>query len=318
MMKNRSQASATKAVLHPRNVHRERYDLQALGQSYPALVPFVHRNKFGNDSIDFFNPQAVKALNAALLTHHYNVLWDIPTNYLCPPIPGRVDYIHYLADLLADHPTQVFDQKQSNGTSIRCLDIGTGANCIYPLLAASIYNWEVVGSDCEVAALEAANNNLLRNPKLAEHITLRHQANRKAIFEGIIKPDEVYDVTCCNPPFHASAADAQAGSKRKIKNLTGKKVAKATLNFGGQSNELWYPGGEIQFLTQMIQESKRFGSQCFWFTTLVSKQSNLHQVYQQLKAVKATAVRTVEMGQGNKISRIVAWTFLNADQQHAW
>ena len=41
-------------------------------------------------------------LNRALLKADYGIdFWDIPPNYLCPPIPGRVDYIHHLADLLA-------------------------------------------------------------------------------------------------------------------------------------------------------------------------------------------------------------------------
>lgn len=92
----------TKSELHPRNPHRERYDLQTLAASYPALALYVRPNRFGDESIDFADPEAVKVLNAALLRHYYGIgNWDIPPGYLCPPIPGRADYIHHIADLLA-------------------------------------------------------------------------------------------------------------------------------------------------------------------------------------------------------------------------
>ncbi|PVF10901.1 23S rRNA (adenine(1618)-N(6))-methyltransferase, partial [Yersinia pestis] len=33
---------------------------------------------------------------------------------------------------------------------------------------------------------------------------------------------------------------------------------------------------------------------------------------------KAVEVRTIEMAQGQKVSRFVAWTFLTPEQQAAW
>jgi len=42
---------------------------------------------------------------------------------------------------------------------------------------------------------------------------------------------------------------------------------------------------------------------------LVSKKENLKAIYQQLKACKAREVKTVDMQQGNKQSRFVAWRF---------
>jgi 23S rRNA (adenine1618-N6)-methyltransferase len=91
-----------KSGLHPRNPHRFRYDFKELIKSCPKLAPFVSLNKYKSESIDFSNPEAVKILNLALLRHFYQLsYWDIPENYLCPPIPGRADYIHYIADLLA-------------------------------------------------------------------------------------------------------------------------------------------------------------------------------------------------------------------------
>ncbi|MBK8967943.1 MAG: 23S rRNA (adenine(1618)-N(6))-methyltransferase RlmF [Lewinellaceae bacterium] len=304
-----------KARLHPRNKHRERYDFKQLLEVCPDLAPFVTLNIHQAETIDFANPQAVKLLNRALLLRHYGIeYWDIPAGYLCPPIPGRADYIHHIADLLAASN----GGKLPPGNQIRCLDIGIGANCIYPILGNRIYGWSFIGSDIDPVAIESANKIIAANPGLPEAVECRLQTNPNAIFEGIIQPDEIIDVTLCNPPFHASEEDAQAGSLRKVKNLTGKKIKSPIRNFGGKQGELWCEGGEAVFLENMIQESQQFATSCFWFTSLVSKQSNLKRAQAALEKAGALAVRVIPMGQGNKTSRIVAWTFISKKKQGIW
>ena len=59
----------------------------------------------------------------------------------------------------------------------------------------------------------------------------------------------------------------------------------------------------------MIQESKEFAKSVKWFSSLVSKKSNLNAIYDALREAKVKEVKTIPMGQGQKISRIVAWTF---------
>lgn len=292
------------STLHARNSHFTGYDFAVLVQTHPALSQYVRPNAYGDDSIDFANPQAVKALNQALLKHYYGVaVWDIPKNYLCPPIPGRADYVHYLADLLAE--SGITQQ-------VRLLDIGTGANLVYPLIAAHAYGWQCVGADIDSKALRNAQQIIEAND-LQQQVSVRQQPNRSSIFKGMILPGEQFTVTLCNPPFHASAEEALAGTQRKWRGL-GKKPPQ-TLNFGGQSNELFCEGGEAAFLTTMIRESKLFAKQCVWFTTLVSKATNLPLVYRELKKVQAVTVKTVEMAQGQKQSRFVAWTFQSAPLQ---
>ncbi len=68
----------------------------------------------------------------------------------------------------------------------------------------------------------------------------------------------------------------------------------------------------------MIKESLEFSKNCLWFTTLVSKKENLPFIYKALKDLKAVEVKTIEMAHGQKISRIVAWTFLSKDEQKTW
>ncbi|NUO03611.1 MAG: 23S rRNA (adenine(1618)-N(6))-methyltransferase RlmF [Saprospiraceae bacterium] len=304
-----------KTKLHPRNLHRERYDFNLLTGAYPPLAPFVHLNRYQDESIDFSDPEAVKTLNKALLKQYYGVEnWDIPPGYLCPPIPGRADYLHYIADLLGASN----QGKIPTGKKVVCLDIGVGANCAYPIIGSAVYKWRFIGSDIDPVALESANRILDANPFLKTSIVCRLQPNPKQILEGILEKDEYIDVAICNPPFHDSGETAQASTLRKLNHLSKKKVTQPTRNFGGQAGELWCEGGEKTFITNMIGESKTFATSCFWFSTLVSNADHLKSLYHVLADAGATDVKTISMGQGNKISRILAWSFLNAKQQVMW
>lgn len=309
MQGNKKRSGSQKEKLHPRNKHRERYDMNALVDAYPGLQSFVVENEYGNISINFFDPLAVKALNKALLKHQYGIdHWDIPPGYLCPPVPGRADYIHHLADLLADK-LPFHDHK------IRCLDIGVGANCIYPIIGVREYNWFFIGSDIDPVALRSAGKIVQRNPALTFKVELRLQKNPKAFFEGILQERERIDVSICNPPFYFSAEEAKAAGMQKLKNL---KAETSLSNFGGKPQELWSDGGEERFVRNMIFESKRFSDQCFLFTSLVAKQAHLKRIYNALEKVEAAEVITIPMSHGNKSSRIVAWTFLDRKRQLEW
>ncbi|WP_409525702.1 23S rRNA (adenine(1618)-N(6))-methyltransferase RlmF [Nitrincola sp. MINF-07-Sa-05] len=265
----KSQAKPVRKGLHPRNLHNQGYDFPALVKSHPSLAPHVKPNAHGELSIDFADPLAVKTLNAALLDRYYNIVdWDIPEGALCPPIPGRADYIHYMADLPG------LEQR-----SIKLLDIGTGANGIYPLLACQMYGWQCVGSDINTQSLENVATIIANNPTLKDRFTLRTQHDKNHIFEGIIQAGEFFDVSVCNPPFHASLDEALKGNQLKLNNLArsrgGEKANTPALNFGGQGAELWCKGGEQLFLKKLIKESQVYSTQCRWFTSLVSKADNV-------------------------------------------
>jgi len=314
ILQKKKQHPKVKTQLHPRSKHRERYNFEALIKSSPELAPFVAPNKYGDDSVDFFNPKAVLALNKALLKHHYAVaFWEIPEHYLCPPIPGRADYIHNIADLLKGDGKEI-----PKGSHIKGLDIGVGASCIYPIIGNHEYGWSFIGSDTDAMAITSAKAIEQKNRNLRSNLEIRRQEKSNDFFYNILKPEEKVDFTMCNPPFHASARDAEKASLKKLKNLKGKRPSKALLNFGGQTNELWTKGGEARFVKDMIYESKHFGEQCLWFTSLISKEVTLKPTYKILENVKATAVKTVEMGQGQKVSRFIAWTFLTEQKRRDW
>jgi 23S rRNA (adenine1618-N6)-methyltransferase len=261
---------ATKKTFHKRNKHNTQYDFTALIESLPKLEQYVKKNKYGNLSIDFSSNDAVLTLNQALLKHFYQIDWSIPSKYLCPPIPGRVDYIHYIADLLS-----VSNNNKLPKGDIKGLDIGVGANCIYPIVGNRSYDWKFVGSDIDKVSIENANRIIDSNELLQENIQIIAQVNKDKIFENIIGKNDRFDFTMCNPPFHKSKKDAKEGTQRKIRNLSKGKDKKLSLNFGGQHNELWCKGGEVEFIKKMIYESTLYKNNCLWFTTLVSKKRKL-------------------------------------------
>ena len=307
-----------KTALHQRNPHRSRYDFPSLVKANPALAPFVSMNPYGNESIDFADALAVKELNRALLRFFYDLTyWDIPEGYLCPPIPGRADYIHYIADLLSS----CNDGQIPMGQGLSILDIGTGANCVYPIIGCKEYRWRFTGTDIDPVSLKAASAIVSANPALSPFVGIRAQADPSRILSGVIDAPDFFDAVICNPPFHASMEEAKAGTKRKLNNLGKVPSAKGKalpLNFGGRNTELWYPGGEVSFIQKMIAESVPFGAQCLWFTSLVSKKENLDTLYKTLHKANPIEVRTIEMAQGQKTSRFIAWSFMDEPGRTAW
>lgn len=299
---------ASKTKLHPRNLHLDGYNFERLVSQTPELEAFMVKNPVGQSTVDFQDPRAVRMLNRALLRTHYDIeFWDIPAGYLCPPIPGRVDYIHHLADLLAEDNNV---QEAPRGRHIKALDIGTGASLVYPLIGQSAYGWRFTGVDVDANAVKSARQ--IRDVNKLD-IDLRLQNNSENIFRGVIQPDDAFHVTLCNPPFHGSLEQANKGTQRKWASLG--KGRSTKLNFGGREAELWYPGGEIKFIARMVAESMDFAKQCLWFTSLVSKKDNLQPLHRILGKARVAEYKVVEMAQGQKTSRFIAWTYFKKKQR---
>ena len=290
--------------LHPRNKHQGLYDFEKLVQVVPALQQFVVKNPKGENTIDFSNADAVYLLNKALLFSEYNLsYWETPKGYLCPPIPSRADYVHYVADLISEDLGEL-----AKGSDICVLDIGVGANLIYPIIGVMEYDWTFVGTDTEMDSLRNAHQLVKENPYLKTNVQLRWQENKQFIFKNVVERKDYFDAVVCNPPFFKSKEEALGQNARKVKNL-GLKGDKNQQNFAGQSNELWCDGGELKFITAMMYESDKIKNQVNWFTALVSNKDHLVNLQNTLKKIGAKRTRVVPMAQGNKQSRFIAWSF---------
>ena len=325
-------AGLEKTRFHARNTHKNGYKFKALCKCLPELSSAIVKTVKGHKSINFSDANSVKLLNQALLKHDYQIdYWDIPEGYLCPAIPGRADYLHYLADILA----LANKGKIPRGKRIKVLDVGMGANCVYPLIGHKTYGWAFVGSDIDKVSVQSASHIVEMN-KINTAIDCRFQTDAASLFSGVIKADERFDVTLCNPPFHASLAEAEKGNIRKQKNLAANrnkkmavnarqvkanqkdKSANSVFNFSGQGGELWCEGGELAFLTAMIAQSQMFSEQCLWFTSLISKQENIKPLKAKLKLANAQQVQVIDMLQGQKKTRVLAWSFYTEQQQQLW
>ncbi|MEO8774289.1 MAG: 23S rRNA (adenine(1618)-N(6))-methyltransferase RlmF [Gelidibacter sp.] len=294
--------------MHKNSFHNNKYDFDLLVQNHETLKSHVFVNDFETQTIDFSNPVAVKALNTALLFAHYNIkYWEFPDENLCPPIPSRADYMHHLGDLL---------RRSHVETDIKILDVGVGASCIYPLLGNALFNWKFVGSDIDEKSLHIAKKIIDQN-FLANVIELRRQNDSQNILKGILKPSDRFAASVCNPPFFKSQADAFDATKTKLKGL-GKDSENVVRNFSGTPKELCYTGGEKAFLHNYLYESSHYKQQCFWFTSLVSNVSLVRSMKASLEKLGATEFQVLDMIQGNKVSRVVAWSFLTEAEQKDW
>ncbi|HUH74148.1 MAG TPA: 23S rRNA (adenine(1618)-N(6))-methyltransferase RlmF [Chitinophagales bacterium] len=313
-MSNKEQQEENKR-LHIRNKNCEQYDLEALKMAIPKLADYIKPNEYGYDSVDFASPIAVRLLNKAILKHYYGIhYWEFPKENLSPPIPGRADYIHFMADLLAENNLGIIP----TGDKITCLDIGVGASCIYPIIGVTEYDWKFIGSDVDSKSLQSAKKIANENPALKEKLEFRLQTSKTNIFNGIINHTEKIDVAICNPPYHASSKEAQRGAQKKVSNLTGVNTENPILNFAGIRNELITEGGEYNFVISMIYESRKYAKNFFWFSTLVSKESNLLGIYKTFEKFEVPHVKTIPIETGNKFGRIIAWSFLTEEEQKEW
>lgn len=304
-----------KSELHPRNKNKNRYDLTEMATTTPELKNYIQPNKKGAPSINFSDPKAVKTLNRAILQHYYGIdYWDFPDSHLCPPIPGRAEYIHHIANLLSH------DQNEESPIrkNITCLDIGTGASCIYPIIGVTEYQWNFIASDIDQQAIQSAQHIVRSNSVLKDKIELRLQPQRTAIFKNILRPDERIELAICNPPFHVSMEEAIKGTKRKVRNLKEQKSKTPVLNFSGNKNELVYKGGELQFIQNMITESQVFADRCLWFSSLVSKEANLKKLHRFLQKSKPAIIEVITIKTGNKVGRILAWTYSKSRDRKKW
>jgi 23S rRNA (adenine1618-N6)-methyltransferase len=338
--KNKFLENSTKKVgFHERNPFGTSYDIPSIVFTCPELENYLKRIKETDEiSIDFSEQKAVKLLNRGLLFNRYNLkYWDFPDGYLIPPIPGRAEYIHHIADLISENSE---DGELLLGGRVRGLDIGTGSTLIYPLIGHLEYGWNFTGSDIDLEALKSADKIISENSKVlsTDSIKLCYQKYSNNVFKNIFRhKNEKFVFSMCNPPFHSSMAVSFAGTDRKWRGLgredklsdklplsnttTDTNVESSgnhVLNFGGRELELSCKGGEVGFIKTMIDESSDDSVRCRikWFTCIVSKKTNMATLKKYIKNMEPYSkrpfeVREIDMSVGNKKFQFLAWTYTN-------
>ncbi|OHX64252.1 23S rRNA (adenine(1618)-N(6))-methyltransferase RlmF [Flammeovirga pacifica] len=287
--------------MHHKNPHKSGYDIDKLCSQMPQLKSHIILTKGNTKSINFHDAESVKLLNKALLKAHYKIkFWDIPKGYLCPPVPGRLDYLLGINDLIKETTNLSYRE-------IKGFDVGTGANLIYPLLGYSFLGWKFSASEIDDVAINNGINILRENKITPKQIHIKKQNDVNSILKGLIVASDRIAFTMCNPPFYKNEKEALDASRRKNKNL--KQKNGENRNFGGLNNELWVEGGELEFIIKMIDESTSLKNEVIWFTSLVSNQDHILPLQKKLKKAKAH-YRIIDMGQGQKKSRFIAWSYI--------
>ncbi|WPT17837.1 RNA N6-adenosine-methyltransferase mettl16 [Picochlorum sp. SENEW3] len=306
--------------MHPKNIYSiEKPDFVELSRLYPSLKPFLKTTAVNTStaaaaaassdegcrriSIDFQDDDACRELVRVQLHHDFGIEWSLDPPYLVPPLANRLNYICWLDDVLS--------LWSRHRTERRCiLDIGCGANLIYPLLGASYVGWRCIGCDVNADALRVAARNREANPDLAPLIHLRlvsmqpcqqqpddgETKNPKGIISSCIRDgDGELDACMCNPPFFSR--EEEAGKNPKTA-------------FGGVSMEMVYPGGEEAFIKNMIWDSAKHTTACTWFSSMVGKKSTMKMARKMIHDLGRTVVRTTEFVQGKTSRWALAWSFV--------
>ncbi|OLL25322.1 putative methyltransferase-like protein [Neolecta irregularis DAH-3] len=256
----------------------------------------------GRLTIDFNNPKALVELTRCLMKRDFGVDLEIPQDRLCPPVPGRLDYILWIQDLVdsTDPSTDDFDYDLERDVS--GLDIGAGSTCIYPILACKTRpKWKVYGTDIDEKSYNYAVANVERN-HLESQIKLLFTLKETSLFPLLEFKIDRLDFTMCNPPFYESVEEMLQSAREKS--------YPAFSSCTGSESEMITPGGEAAFVARMIEESKAVRDKIQWFTSILGKLSSLTIIVEKLKEENISNYALGTVMQGNRTKRwVVAWSF---------
>ncbi|CAG9813635.1 unnamed protein product [Phaedon cochleariae] len=283
---------AMNKYMHPRNIYKSPPNFKQLALDYPEFREFLKQDITGKVNIDFQNVKSLRALSCTLLKNDFGLEVEMPLNKLIPTIPLRLNYILWLEDLMS-----LTGKKEG----VKGIDIGTGASCVYPLLAAKKNKWSMVATEVDKESISYARKNIERN-NMQDLIEVTEVD--KNTFLKIIAENGDYDFCMCNPPFFASTQEL--GSGMNTRNLSRPRPKNS---FCASVNEVVVKGGEVDFISCLINESKEVGEAVKIYSTMVGHKKYLPQLKKLLREVQVTSFKETEFCQGNTTRWGLAWTF---------
>ncbi|KAJ4390180.1 hypothetical protein N0V93_007654 [Gnomoniopsis smithogilvyi] len=246
--------------------------------------------------LDFTDPVAVKQLTKTLLNIDFGLRINLPDDRLCPPVPNRHNYILWLKSLLD------FTSYSEPGGKLVGLDIGTGASCIYPLLGCAQRPWSFIATDVDPENLRHATQNVALN-NLQDRIKVHP---RSSLTDPMIPLDELglkrIDFTMTNPPFYESEAEMLKSAAKKDRPphsaCTGAPI------------EMVCDGGEVAFVSRVLEESLILKERVQWYTAMFGMVSSLEIMVDKLRERAIDNYAVTEFVQGNKTRRwALGWSF---------
>ncbi|KAM7342868.1 U6 small nuclear RNA (adenine-(43)-N(6))-methyltransferase [Cochliomyia hominivorax] len=291
-------SKSKKTQMHPRNIFKQPPDYTDLAIKYPEFRRVCKLELTGKVCIDYKNEAALRALTQTLLLEYFSLKVEFAPGSLIPTLPLRLNYILWLEDILSSNRNE----------QIKGIDIGCGSSCIYSLLAAQKNRWYMMALESNTQNQEYALKNINLN-NLTQLIKLFKQSDKNQIFqEYFLSPEysvdpKIYDFCLCNPPFFDSEIVNDNKSRK-----SGKRPPPHNCPTGFKE-ELSCEGGEVKFVTKIIEESLNFQHKIRIFTTMLGLKSSLMEILNILKSKNISNICTTEFHQGNTTRWGVAWSF---------
>lgn len=184
--------------------------------------------------------KTLSALAKTLLREYFQLEVEFAPGSLIPTIPSRLNYLLWIEDM-----STAFKWSDVSG-----IDIGCGSSCIYSLLAAKKFNWNMVALEIDQENFSFAENNVQRNDMCGK-VQVHLQSDRNVIFKELFQKDnsKKYNFCMCNPPYFENNGKLPMNRKRR---------REAKNEPSGNSTELVFEGGEVEFIKKIIKESVEF------------------------------------------------------------
>ncbi|XP_062071729.1 RNA N6-adenosine-methyltransferase METTL16 isoform X1 [Lepus europaeus] len=283
--------------MHARNRYKDKPpDFAYLASKYPDFKQHVQINLNGRVSLNFKDPEAVRALTCTLLREDFGLSIDIPVERLIPTVPLRLNYIHWVEDLIGH-------QDSDKSTLRRGIDIGTGASCIYPLLGATLNGWYFLATEVDDMCFNYAKKNVEKN-NLSDLIKVVKVPQKTLLMDALKEESEIiYDFCMCNPPFFANQLEAKGVNSRNPR-----RPPPSSVNTGGVT-EIMAEGGELEFVKRIIHDSLQLKKRLRWYSCMLGKKCSLAPLKEELRIQGVPKVTYTEFCQGRTMRWALAWSF---------
>ncbi|XP_017397114.1 RNA N6-adenosine-methyltransferase METTL16 isoform X1 [Cebus imitator] len=283
--------------MHARNRYKDKPpDFAYLASKYPDFKQHVQINLNGRVSLNFKDPEAVRALTCTLLREDFGLSIDIPLERLIPTVPLRLNYIHWVEDLIGH-------QDSDKSSLRRGIDIGTGASCIYPLLGATLNGWYFLATEVDDMCFNYAKKNVEQN-NLSDLIKVVKVPQKTLLMDALKEESEIiYDFCMCNPPFFANQLEAKGVNSRNPR-----RPPPSSVNTGGIT-EIMAEGGELEFVKRIIHDSLQLKKRLRWYSCMLGKKCSLAPLKEELRIQGVPKVTYTEFCQGRTMRWALAWSF---------
>lgn len=277
-------------------------DFVALAKNDAAFKQIWQASK---KRLDFSDPETVQILSKAILKTDFGLQLEVPEDRLCPTIPNRWNYVAWLHGLL-DSTSPGYSGKYDQEREVVGLDIGSGASAIYSMLCLRARpKWHMCATDIDKKSFESGARNLALNGLMTRTTLLQTVEGQPLIPLAALGKSKL-DFTICNPPFFDSPGEMQGS-------LEGEgKASKPNAVCTGAEVEMVCPGGDLGFVTRIVEESLVLREKVQWYSSMFGKLESAKAIITLLKAHGITnwAVGIIDTGSSTK-RWTVAWSFMD-------